>query len=185
MAGVMAEPHAVDRALRLAVIFAMVVGFVVTGAPARACSCGGGASENLPYSDGAFVGELVQKEQVGFNTVEWTFDVQHVAKGEFGPIAIVRTPEQESACGLHLATGDRIGLLLHRVDEGMWEGNLCGQYEPTEVLSAVSEHHPPDPKVDPIGGGILPLPWWGLGLIGAAVVGLLWMFARRSRRSAA
>lgn len=186
MTRAMAVPRAARRSLRLSVVLVMVAGFVVAGAPAQACSCGGSARENLPYAEGAFVGVLEGKDVTGFNSVEWTFRVERVAKGEFGPIAIVRTPEQESACGLHLRTRERVGLLLQRGDDGVWHSSLCAQYEQSEVLSAVTRPYPPDPTIDPIGGGILPLPWWGSGLIGAAAAGgILFVRARRSRRSAA
>ena len=182
----MAVPHDVRRALRLAVVLAMVVGFVVAGAPAQACSCGGSARENLPYAEGAFVGVLEGKDVTGFNSVEWTFRVERIAKGDFGPIAIVRTPEQESACGLHLRTGERVGLLLQRGDDGIWHSSLCAQYEQSEVLSAVTRPYPPDPTIDPIGGGVLLVLWWGLGLIVAAAAGgLLLVLVRRTRRSVA
>ncbi len=185
MARVMAVPHATRRGLRLALVLAMVVSFVVAGAPAWACSCGGTPEENLPYAEGAFVGVLEGKEVTGYNSVEWTFRVQHVAKGEFGPVAIVRSPEQESACGLHLRIGETVGLLLQRSGDSVWHSSLCAQFEQSEVLSAVTRPYPPDPTIGPIGGGVLPLPWWGLGLIGVAAAGGLLVRARRSRRSAA
>ncbi|HEX6581764.1 MAG TPA: hypothetical protein VF195_12965 [Actinomycetota bacterium] len=181
MARVMARP----RALRLMLLAVLVAGLLVPGAPARACSCAEmDLGSLLPDADGAFVGTFVDRSEISDQLASITFDVERVVKGEFGPRAIVRTNAYGASCGLEFLDGPRIGLLLDRASDGVWESSLCQQVQPGDLL-AIGGERPPDPDVAPVSAG------WTLGsqgLVGTIVaaalvlVVLVWVIRRRSSR---
>jgi hypothetical protein len=163
----------------------MVTGVLVVGAPARACSCAEmDLGSLLPDADGAFVGTFVDRSEISDQLASITFDVERVVKGEFGQRAIVRTSAYGASCGLEFLDGPRIGLLLDRASDGVWESSLCQQVRPGDLL-AVGGGRPPDPDVAPVSAG------WTLGskgLVGAiaalvvVLLALAWFVRRRASR---
>ena len=183
MARVMRSPGARPRSLRLAFVFIVVAGVVVAGAPARACSCAEmDLGSVLPDSDGAFVGTFVDRSEISDQLAAITFDVERVVKGQFGQRAIVRTNAYGASCGLEFLDGPRIGLLLDRASDGVWESSLCQQVPPGDLL-AIGGDRPPDPDVAPVGAGWTLASQWLVGAIVAAalaLVVLVWVIRRRS-----
>jgi hypothetical protein len=184
MARVMGAPGARRRSLRLAFVFIVVAGVFVAGAPARACSCVEmDLGSRLPEADGAFVGTYVDREPLSDGRAAWTFVVERVVKGPFGPTAVVRTSGDGASCGIELFDGPRAGLLLDRANDGVWESSLCQQVPPNELLAFAQNGREPDSTIAPIGTG------WSIeskvalavALAAAlAVLALVW-FTRRRR----
>jgi len=171
MARVMEDPGSVRRALRLAIVLGMVTGMVVIGSPAHACDCGPvDLVDRLPEVDGAFVGTVVDRETIDQGSVAFTFEVERVIKGEFGPRAIVRTNASGASCGLEFLDGSRGGLLLDQASDGVWESSLCQQVGAHELLAVAPTASMPKPAVDPVDPSPGP-PWWIVGLIGAVTAG--------------
>ena len=136
----------------------------------------------LPDSDGAFVGTFVDRSEISDQLAEITFDVERVVKGQFGRRAIVRTNAYGASCGLEFLDGPRIGLLLDRASDGVWESSLCQQVPPGDLL-AIGGDRPPDPDVAPVGAGWTLASQWLVGAIVAAtlaLVVLVWVIRRRS-----
>jgi hypothetical protein len=186
MARMMDAPVRFGRRGRLFLPLAMVAGVLVVGSPAHACSCVPTDLESwLPEADGAFVGRWVDRAVVGNGFAAVTFEVERVVKGSFGPKAIVRTNEQGSACGLELLGAARMGLLLRKAADGVWESDLCSKVTPSELL-AVGGDRPPDPGIAPVSAGWEPVSI--LAIVGLAIfvatVGLLWLTQRRARSTA-
>lgn len=143
---------AFTRFPRLWFMVVLVAGLVVVGSPARACSCVEmDLSARLPDADGAFVGTYVDRDSIGEQQAAWTFEVERVVKGAFGPRAIVRTSAFGASCGIELFDSPRTGLLLERAEDGVWESGLCHQVSPEQLLAFADDSHPPDPAVAPIG----------------------------------
>jgi hypothetical protein len=186
MAPVMDAPVRFGLRGRLFLLLALVVGVLVVGSPAHACSCAPTDLESwLPEADGAFVGRWVDRAVVGNGFAAVTFQVERVVKGSFGPKAIVRTNEQGSACGLELLGAARTGLLLLKAQDSVWESNLCSMVKPSQLLAAGGDH-PPDQAIAPVSAGWEPVSI--LALVGlaifVAIVGLLWRTQRRARSTA-
>jgi hypothetical protein len=134
----------------------------------------------LPEADGAFVGIYVDRHSADERRAAWTFEVERVVKGSFGPTAIVRTSSSGASCGIELFDSPRTGLLLDRAKDGVWESSLCQQISPEQLLAFVPNSKPPDPAIPPISAG------WsfvskaiGVGLLLAAAVVLSLRSARR------
>jgi len=166
----------------------LVAGLLIPGAPLRACSCAEmDLGSVLLDADGAFVGTFVDRSEIGDQRASITFDVERVVKGGFGPRAIVRTNADGASCGLEFLDGPRVGLLLDRSADGVWESSLCQQVPPGDLL-AIGGDRPPDPDVAPVSAGSS---LWFKGLVGAivaavlALVVLVWVIRRRSRGRAA
>ncbi len=138
----------------------------------------------LPEADGAFVGTYVDRDPLSDGGAAWTFVVERVIKGPFGPTAIVRTSGDGASCGIELFDDPRAGLLLDRANDGVWESSLCQQVPPNQLLAFAQNSHPPVSTIGPIGTA------WSIeskvALVGAlvvvlvALVALAW-FARRRR----
>jgi hypothetical protein len=136
----------------------------------------------LPDADGAFVGTYVDRDPLNDGRAAWTFVVERVVKGEFGPTAIVRTSGAGASCGIELYD-PRAGLLLDRASDGVWESSLCQQVPPDQLLAFARSSHPPDPTIAPIGTG------WSveskvallaaLVSVALALLVLLWFVRRR------
>jgi hypothetical protein len=108
----------------------------------------------------------VDRAVVGNGFAAVTFEVERVVKGSFGPKAIVRTNEQGSACGLELLGAARMGLLLRKAADGVWESDLCSKVTPSELLAAGGEH-PPDRSIAPVSAGWEPVSI--LAIVGLAI----------------
>ena len=61
------------------------------------------------------------------------FRVEQVYKGDIENRVEVETARDGAGCGLELAVGQRVGLLLER-DGGLWRSGLCSQVEPAAFL---------------------------------------------------
>lgn len=163
-------------------MMALVAGLLVVGSPAHACSCVPTDLERwLPDADGAIVGTYVGRDPLSDGLAAWTFDVERVVKGPFGPTEVVRTNAYGAACGIELLDGPRIGLLLDRAADGVWESSLCQQGPAGELLAFASDNHPPDPTIAAVEPG------WSIAskTIAAAVfavAGLLVVWWMRRRR---
>lgn len=121
------------RTLRhlLAVVLTAVaatLGLVVsTAGPAAACSCvGGGIPQYAEWADAVFTGELASApDRSEEQTVTYTFDVEQIYAGKVPELAEVRTPSQESACGLaHVESGRRF-VIFASYDDGALSTGLC------------------------------------------------------------
>jgi hypothetical protein len=105
--------------------------------PGRACSCAlPDARAALAQADGAFVGKLVGRRDEGQRAI-LTFSVERRLKGSIGSTVEVVTAANSAACGLELSSGTRVGLVLDRRG-GAWNGHLCWQFDPEELLTAAS-----------------------------------------------
>ncbi len=106
--------------------------------PAQACSClPPDPWTYLQQSDGAFVGHLIDRRDIGNGRVALTFSVERALKGQIGRTVEVRTSGGGAACGIEASVGERVGLFLTR--EGQtWIGDLCRQVEPEDLLTAVA-----------------------------------------------
>jgi hypothetical protein len=186
MAPVMRSPGARARSFRLAFILILVAGVFVTGAPARACSCAEmDLGPRLSEADGAFVGTYVDRDPLSDGRAAWTFVVERVVKGQFGPTAIVRTSGSGASCGIELFDGPRAGLLLDRANDRIWESGLCQQVPPNQLLAFAQNTHRPDSTIAPIGTG------WSIEskvalvvLVAAAIAMLALVWFPRRRRAA-
>ena len=126
------------RALAVCVLVlfaATLAGGVESG---QACSC----VQPNPWSlmkeaDGAFVGRLVDRDDIGQGRVRMRFDVERAVKGNIGSTVDVVTPNNGAACGVELPIGQRTGLFLAR-DGGHWTGTLCWQVSPEDMLAAAT-----------------------------------------------
>lgn len=177
--------RAMHRPARLGhaiVLILTVAAGLLVASPARACSCAEmDLGSRLAEADGAFVGTYVDRDPLSDGRSAWTFDVERVIKGPFGPTAIVRTSGDGASCGIELFDDPRAGLLLHRANDGVWESSLCQQVPPNQLLSFAQNSHPPVSTIAPIGTA------WSIeskvALVGALVVvialGALVWFARR------
>lgn len=147
--------HRPARTIALGLAGLLLTAVLVLGAasPASACSCAGiDLAVDLPEEDGAFVGTYVDRTGIGDGQVAFTFEVERVVKGEFGPIAIVRSSADGASCGLEFFGDRRTGLLLRRADDGVWESSLCSMVQPATLL-AVGGALPPDPDVAAVSAG--------------------------------
>ncbi|HUQ23347.1 MAG TPA: hypothetical protein VM049_10090, partial [Gaiellaceae bacterium] len=61
------------------------------------------------------------------------FRVEQVYKGEIENRIEVETSRDGGTCGLEVAIGQRVGLLLDR-DGELWRSNLCSQVDPVAFL---------------------------------------------------
>jgi hypothetical protein len=104
---------------------------------ARACSCAlPDARAALTQADGAFVGRLIARREANQRAV-LTFSVERTLKGSIGSTVEVVTASNSAACGIELSSGTRVGLVLDRRG-GAWNGHLCWQFDPEELLTAAS-----------------------------------------------
>ena len=81
------------------------------------------------------------------------------------------TPAGGAACGLELAIGDRVGLLLTR-DGDVWRSGLCSQVDPADFLAQTNVE---DNALPPIN--------WGGIVVGVLVLGAGVFFLVRKSRS--
>ncbi len=126
------------RGLSLCVAVLALAGFAGSVSPAQACSCvPPDPWTYLESSDGAFVGHLVDRRDIGNGSVALTFSVERALKGQIGKTVEVRTSGSGAACGIEASVGQRVGLFLMR--EGQtWIGSLCRQVAPEDLLTAVA-----------------------------------------------
>jgi hypothetical protein len=103
---------------------------LVAPAEASACSCvpWGKPRTELARANGAFVGVYLGRRPLNSFAVLYLyrFRVERRLKGTFGKSVEVLSARDGAACGLEVVRGQRVGLLLRRVN-GRWESNLCSQ----------------------------------------------------------
>ena len=144
---------------------------LVFAADTYACSCRPvDLQRDLPTADGAFIGTVLERS-VGGQTATYRFRVEQIYKGDIENRAEVVTPAGGAACGLELAVGDRVGLLLDR-DGDVWRSGLCSQVDPTDFLALTNVE---DNALPPIN--------WGGIVVGVLVLGAGTFFLIRKARS--
>jgi hypothetical protein len=143
---------------------------LVLSAEAYACSCRPvDLVRDLPAADGAIIGAVLERSVSG-DTATYLFRVEQVYKGAIENRVEVVTPASGASCGLELAVGDRVGLLLTR-DGDVWRSGLCSQVDPADFLAQTN--------VDD--NALPPLNWGGI-LVGVLVLGAgLFFLVRKSR----
>lgn len=113
---------------------------------AEACSCVRlDARQGLSEADAAFVGTLVARRQAlpprpgGVSSSAdpdiFTFRVDKAIKGDLGQEIEVWSARSGASCGLEVAIGQQIGLLLRR-DGTRWSSGLCWQTSPDALREA-------------------------------------------------
>ena len=126
------------RALALCTLVAISAALAVRVEPGRACSCAlPDPRTAMARADAAFVGTLVSRRKFGSgdSAVLLVFSVERNLKGPLGKTVEVLTGRDGAACGIELPVGSRIGLVLDDTATG-WEGSLCGQFSPDDLLTA-------------------------------------------------
>ena len=149
----------------------LVVLSLVVAAEAYACSCRPvDLQRDLPTADAAMIGTVLERSVSG-QTATYRFRVEQVYKGGVENRAEVVTPASGAACGLELAVGDRVGLLLTR-DGNVWRSGLCSQVDPAEFLALTN-----------VEDNTLPPFNWGGIVVGFLVLGAGTFFLIRKARS--
>lgn len=158
---------------------AVIVAALVLVADASACSCAPVDLErDLPRADGAFIGTLLERReppaaavQASDDPVTLLFRVEQVYKGDIDGRVEVVTNRGGESCGLGVAAGERVGLLLDR-ERGVWRGGLCGQVDPADFLALTN-----------VEDNTLPPMNWGGIAVGVLVLGISGiLLVRRTRR---
>lgn len=148
----------------------MLLSLVVT-AEAYACSCRPvDLQRDLPSADGAIIGTVLARSVSG-QTATYRFRVEQIYRGDVENRVEVVTPAGGAACGLELAVGDRVGLLLER-DGGVWRSGLCSQVDPADFLALTN-----------VQDNVLPPINWGGIVVGVLVLGAGTFFLIRKARS--
>jgi LPXTG-motif cell wall-anchored protein len=98
------------------------------------------------------------------------FRVEQVYKGEINNRVEVETARDGSTCGLELAVGERVGLLLDR-DGALWRTNLCSRVDPSDLLALTDVEDNALPRIN-----------WGGYVVGFLVLGLAGLLLWRRRR---
>ena len=115
--------------MRRLVVAAAVAAVAAAFAPsALACSCIAPSTPraDLARADGAVVGVYVGRYRASASAFLYTFRDVRSVKGRFPARFTVRSGTNSASCGLQVRKGQRVGLLLHRVD-GRWTSSLCDQ----------------------------------------------------------
>ena len=130
--------------LFLAGVVAGVAVVAATANPAYACSCVIPDPRTLlAQTDGAFVGRLTARRDLGDGRALFTFHVERRVKGAIGSTVEVESASNGAACGLETTIGARIGLFLER-RAGRWTSSLCWQVTPEDLLAAAQPLPPPN-----------------------------------------
>jgi hypothetical protein len=153
-------------------LVALILLSLVAVAEAYACTCRPVDLErDLPTADGAIIGAVLERRVAGAS-VTYIFRVEQVYKGdEIDNRVEVVTAANGAACGLELAVGQRVGLLLKR-DGDVWRSGLCSQVDPADFLALTN--------VDD--NSLPPFNWGGI-VVGVLVLGAGLFFLVRKARS--
>ena len=152
---------------------------LVLAADASACSCAPVDLErDLPRADGAFIGTLLERREPprgapssSDDSVTLLFRVEQAYKGDIDGRIEVVTARDGASCGLGLAVGERVGLLLDR-ERGAWRSGLCSQVDPADFLELTDVEDNTFPSVN-----------WGGIVVGVLVLGVAAiLLVRRTRR---
>ena len=103
----------------------------VAAPAASACTCVAPSTPraDLARADGAIVGSYVGRYRASPTAFLYTFRAVRSVKGRFPSRFTVRSGTNSASCGLQVRKGQRVGLLLHRLD-GRWTSSLCDQRSP-------------------------------------------------------
>ncbi len=126
--------------LFLAGVVATAAVVAASATPAHACSCAMPDPRSLlAQTDGAFVGRLIERRDVGDGRAIFTFRVERRVKGAMESTVDVESASNGAACGLETTIGARIGLFLER-RAGRWTSSAIrrapGQTEISRVVPA-------------------------------------------------
>ncbi|HWL33843.1 MAG TPA: hypothetical protein VNP89_09590 [Gaiellaceae bacterium] len=144
---------------------------LVAAAEAYACTCRPVDLErDLPAADGAMIGTVLER-RVNGDAATYRFRVEQVYKGDVESRADVVSPSGGAACGLELAVGQRVGLLLTR-DGDVWRSSLCSQVDPADFLALTNVED----------NSLPPFNWGGI-VVGVLVLGVGLFFLVRKARS--
>jgi hypothetical protein len=138
---------------------------------ASACTCAPvDLVRDLPRADGAMIGTVLERSVSG-TTARYRFRVEQIYKGDVEERAEVVSAVDGASCGLELAVGDRVGLLLTR-DGDVWRSSLCQQVEPADFLALTN-----------VDDNTLPPFNWGGIVVGFLVLGTGLLLLLRKRRT--
>ena len=115
---------------------------------------------DLPNADAAMVGTVLERQTTATTRV-YLFRVEQVYKGDLDGRAEVVSERDGAACGLELAVGQRVGLLLDRRGD-QWRSGLCSQVDPSEFLALTNVADNTFPEIN-TGGWIVGILVLGLG----------------------
>jgi hypothetical protein len=114
---------------------------------AYACECSVESPRAmLARADAAFIGELIElpTEAIDRSDGYYVFRVEESVKGNLPEQIRVRSALEPESCGLNLLVGARVGLFLHRSDDGDWTSSSCSRVNPDELLAAAKPLPEPD-----------------------------------------
>lgn len=155
--------------LFLAGVVAAAAVVAATASPALACSCAVPDPRILlSEADGAFVGRLQSRRDLGDGRAQFTFRVERSVKGDLGQTVVVESASNGAACGLETTIGARIGLFLDR-DAGRWKSSLCWQVDADDLVAATRPLPPPNgrgPAALLVGGRFGPVRLLALDALG-------------------
>ena len=138
---------------------------------ALACSCAPvDLARDLPKADGAFIGTVLERRTTEASAIT-LFRVEQVYKGDVDNRVEVETERDGASCGLELAVGERVGLLLEN-DRGRWRSSLCSQVDPSAFLALTDVEDNQLPNVN----------WGGIVVGGLVLLGGGFFLVRRLRR---
>jgi hypothetical protein len=144
---------------------------LVFAVDAYACTClPVDLERDLPKADGAMIGTVLERSVSG-GTAGYRFRVEQIYKGDVEDRAVVFSAADGGACGLELAVGQRVGLLLTR-DGDVWRSSLCQQVDPADFLALTK-----------VQDNALPSFNWGGIAVGVLVLGLGILALLRKRRT--
>jgi hypothetical protein len=152
-------------------LVAVILLSLVAAAEAYACTCRPVDLErDLPTADGAMIGTVLERRVSG-DTATYRFRVEQVYKGDVENRTEVVSAAGGPACGLELAVGQRVGLLLTR-DGDVWQSSVCSQVDPADFLALTN--------VDD--NSLPPFNWGGI-VVGVLVLAAGSFFLVRKARS--
>jgi len=146
---------------------------------ALACTCAPvDLARDLPRSDGAFVGTVLERHETEAS-VNLLFRVEQVYKGDISNRVEVETSRDGASCGLELPVGERVGLLLDR-DGALWRSSLCSRVDPAAFVALNSTRMlGADEAIVNVNGGAVAL-GHPIGASGGRIVGTMVHELRRN-----
>ena len=116
------------------------------------------------------IGTVLERTVSG-PSARYRFRVEQIYKGDVEERAEVVSASDGASCGLDLAVGDRVGLLLTR-DGDVWRSSLCQQVDPADFLALTN-----------VDDNTLPPFNWGGIVVGLLVLGTGILLLLRKRRT--
>jgi len=144
---------------------------LVLAADASACTCAPVDLErDLPKADGAMIGSVLERSVTG-TAARYRFRVEQIYKGDVEERAVVFSAADGASCGLELAVGQRVGLLLTR-DGDVWRSSLCQEVDPADFLALTNVED----------NALPPFNWGGI-IVGVLILSVGILVLLRKRRS--